>query len=193
MKQASLIIAFAFAAWSGFAQTEKPAALSADFVQGSILTSSYEKFDGFIKESLKKDGSIIFVNAQGQKKTYNVSNLQSFTINNVSYISYLNDFYKTIAAGNKVALYQKVTDNNGKLISNGTESVVATTTDGKVGDYYLQSKKDNDLTLVTRKNFEESVSQVCADCSVLISDVKSKQIDYTQIVKVVEKYNNCIN
>lgn len=193
MKQASFIIALVFAAWSSFAQTEKPASLSADFVQGSILTSSYEKLDGYIKESLKKDGNIVFVNAQGQKKTYNVSNLQSFTVNGISYISYLNDFYKTIATGTKVALYQKTTDNNGKLISNGTESVVATTTDGKVGDYYLQSKKDNDLTLVTKKNFEESVSQVCADCSVLISDVKSKQIDYTQIVKVVEKYNNCIN
>lgn len=192
MKQAFYLIAFISATLSCIAQSDKPAVVPSDFISGSVVTSTYEKFDGSIKENLKKDGSIIFINTQGQKKTYNVGNLQSFTLNNITYLSYLNDFYKTIATGSKLTLYQKVTDNNGKLINNGTESVVATTTDGKIGDYYLQLKKDNDLTLITKKNFQESVMQVCADCNVVIDNIKTKQVDYSQLVKVVEQYNSCI-
>jgi hypothetical protein len=187
MKQALFIITFISATLGCAAQT-----VPADFIAGSVYTSTYEKLDGFIKENLKKDGSIAFINAQGQKKAYNVGSLQSFTINNITYLSYLNDFYKTIVTGSRLSLYQKVTDNNGKLINNGTESVVATTTDGRIGDYYLQSKKDSDLTLITKKNFQESVMQVCADCTVVVDNVKTKQVDYSQLVKVVEQYNNCM-
>ena len=193
MKQALILMAFVLTGLNNYAQTEKPATLSADFVPGTVLTPTNEKLEGFIKESLKKDGTILFVNAQGQKKIYNTANLQSFSINGVVFIAYLYDFYKTVSSGTKAALYLKVTDNNGKLINSGSESIVATTTDGKIGDYFIQSKKDNDLTLVTKKNFEASILQVCSDCSALMADVKSKLLDYTQLVKVVEKYNSCTN
>jgi hypothetical protein len=189
----SLMMFFAVMPFMAFSQIEKPASLPADFVPGYLITATNEKLEGFIKESLKSQGTIFFVNTKGEKKQYNSYNLQSFVINNVTYVSYSNDFYKVIVIGNKGTLYQKVSDNSGKLINTGSESRVATTTDGKTGDFYLQVKTSDDLTLITKRNFESVFAKVCADCLALQNDIKAKQIDYAQVVKAVEEYNSCTN
>ena len=49
MKQALILMAFVLTGLNNFAQTEKPASLSADFVPGSVLTPTNEKLEGFIK------------------------------------------------------------------------------------------------------------------------------------------------
>ncbi len=177
----------------GFSQVEKPAGAGVDFLPGYIITGNNEKIEGFIKESLKSQGGIAFVSNKGEKKQYNSFSLQSFFVNNTTYVSYSNDFYKVIVTGSKGALYQKATDNSGKLINTDAEARVATTTDGKIGDYYLQIKStdSDDFALITKKNFESVFTKVCADCVALQNDIKAKQIDYAQVVKAVEVYNNC--
>ncbi len=161
------------------------------FKKGSVVLANNSKMEGAIKEALTSKGTIVFVSASGSKKTYSVSELTSFEINGENYIAYANDFYKAAISGAKANLYQKQTNNSGKLIYNGADAYTATTTDGRIGDWYIQVKSSDDLLLVTAKNFETVVSTGFADCSAVLADLKSKQLDYAQLSKVVEKYNSC--
>lgn len=160
------------------------------FTGGYFINGANEKSEGFIKESFKK-GGIVFTSGNSSKKSYTPADINEFAIGADVFISYLNDFYKLTAAGNKGSLLQKVTNNSGKLIYNGTESYVATTTEGKPGDYYLRIKATGKVALVTRQNFENVFASFCADCTALLTNIRTKQVDYSSIEKAVEQYNNC--
>lgn len=159
--------------------------------KGTITTSGNEVVEGTIKDQMQKKGSILFINAAGAKKLYSPSDISGLSMNGTKYISYANDFYKEIATGTKVSLFVRVTDNSGKTIYNGAEPVVLATAEGKSGDYYLQVKSDSKLNLITQKNFTVVVSNLCADCATVQSNLKSGQLSYAQITKVVEQYNSC--
>jgi hypothetical protein len=164
---------------------------SADFQKGTILTAANEKVEGTIKDQTKNKGSIAFVSAAGQKKVYTPAELSGFSLNGANYISYSSDFYKVLIPTGKAALYQRVTDNSGKMLYNGAEVVSVTTAEGKAGDYYIQIASGDKWIWVTQKNFESALSAAFADCATVVADIKSKQIDFTQIAKAVEKYNSC--
>jgi len=160
------------------------------FTAGYFINSSNEKMEGLIKESFKK-GSVQFITANGTKKTYTPADINELTIDNNHFIAYMNDFYKVITTGKKSSLLQKVTNNSGRILYNGTEAFSATTTEGKPGDYYLRVKSINQVELVTNKNFEKVFAASCADCAALVSNIQSKQLDYASIEKAVEQYNSC--
>jgi len=164
---------------------------SSDFQKGTIVTAANDKLDGTIKDQTKNKGNILFTATTGQKKIYTPAELSGFTLNGVSYISFASDFYKVSVSGNKASLYQRVTDNSGKMIYNGAEAIVVTTAEGKAGDYYIQTGSDSKLSWVTQKNFETFISTAFAGCPALVADIKNKQLDYTQLGKAVEKYNSC--
>lgn len=159
--------------------------------KGSVITASNEVLEGTIKDQLQKKGNILFTSVTGNKKLYSPADVSEFSINGVRYISYSNDFYKVISTGNKAVLYVRVTDNSGKLIYNGAEMVTLSTAEGKSGDYYLQLKSDAKLNWLPKKNFNDVISELCKDCSSVAASVQSGQLDYTQIVKLVEQYNSC--
>ncbi len=163
----------------------------AGYENGSIVLANNTKLDGYVKESLGSKGTVSFVSATGSKKTYSVSELNGLSIKTDLYISYSNDFYKTLVKGSKVNLYQKQSNNSGKLLYNGTDAFTATTTPGNIGDLYLLLNSGDDLILVNAKNFESVISKEFASCNSVISDIKSKQLDFTQLSKVVDKFNNC--
>ena len=160
------------------------------YVNGYFITNSNDKSEGFIKESFKK-GSIQFITTGGSKKSYTPAEINEFTIGTTVYIAYMNDFYKLVAGGNKGSLLQKVTNNSGKIIYNGSEGYEAPTTEGKPGDYYLRIKATNQFDLVTKDNFEKVLTTSCADCTALVANIQGKQLDYNSIEKAVEQYNNC--
>jgi len=160
------------------------------FTSGYFINSSNEKLEGLIKESFKK-GSIQFIAANGDKKSYTPADINEFSVDNNHFIAYMNDFYKVITSGKKGSLLQKVTNNSGRMLYNGTEAFSANTTEGKPGDYYLRLKSMNQIELVTIKNFEKIFSASCADCITLVLNIQSKQLDYSSIEKAVEQYNNC--
>ncbi len=164
-------------------------AQSSDFQKGSVLTVSNEKTEGSIRDLTKNKGSILFTSASGEKKTYTPGDILGFTLNGADYISYASDFYKVISNGSKAALYQRATDNSGKMLYNGAEAVSVTTAEGKSGDLYIQVKADGKFALVTAKNFDKVVPVLFAGCAAVVADVKAKQLDYTQLAKAVEKYN----
>lgn len=160
------------------------------FTDGYYINSSNEKTAGFIKESFKK-GAISFTTATSVKKNYTAADINGFAIGSDVYIAYMYDFYKVVATGNKGTLLQKVTNNSGKLMYNGTEAFSVSTTDGKPGDYYLQVKSTDKVTLVTKQNFEKVFTTYCADCSQLMASIQGKQLDYASITQAVEQYNQC--
>ncbi|TDO27103.1 hypothetical protein [Sediminibacterium goheungense] len=161
-------------------------------VKAVIVTSSNETLEGTIKDQMQKKGNIVFISSAGAKKLFAPSDITGFTINGVKYVSYANDFYKEVSTGSKAGLFIRVTDNSGKTIYNGAEPVVLATAEGKAGDYYLQIKSDGKFNLVSKKNFTEVMSALCADCLAIQSGLKSGQLTYTQIDKLVEQYNSCL-
>lgn len=187
MKKAivSLLIILGFSFSNVYAQTP------AGYEKGAIILANNTKEEGLIKESLNSKGTVSFITATGSKKTYTVAELNGFSYKNDHYIAYTNDFYKAIATGSKASLYQKQSNNSGKLLYNGADAYTATTTEGNIGDYYIQLYNSDDLLLVNAKNFSSVLSKSFADCSVVIADITAKQLDYTQLTKAVEKYNSC--
>lgn len=175
----------------GFAINFVYAQAPAGYEKGSIVHANNNKEEGFVKEAMSSKGSISFVSASGSKKTYTVADLNGFSCKSDMYIAYSNDFYKAIAIGSKASLYQKQSNNSGKLLYNGSEAYTATTTDGGIGDYYVQLNNSDDLVLVNAKNFDAVTAKLFANCPVVLSDIKSKQLDYSQLSKAVEKYNSC--
>lgn len=184
MKKASVYIAVLFGLL--------PLLISAQTdIKGSVITASNEVLEGTIKDQLQKKGNILFTNASGNKKLYSPTELSEFSINGIRYVSYANDFYKVVTTGNKATLYVRVTDNSGKLLYNGAEMAAVSTAEGKSGDFYLQLKNDDKLNWLSKKNYNNVIMNVCADCSAVISNIKSGQFDYTQLTKLIEQYNSC--
>ncbi len=175
----------------GFTFNYLMAQAPAGFETGSVVLANNTKLEGFVKESLASKGSVSFATTSGSKKTYSVSDLNGFSYKNDIYIVYSNDFYKTVLKGSKVSLYQKQSNNSGKLLYNGSEAFTATTTAGNIGDFYIQLNNSDDLLLVNTKNFETVILKEFASCNSIIADIKSKQLDFAQLNKVVDRFNNC--
>ena len=181
---------FMLAVLFSLAATAQTTAAPEGFAAGYFIDANNEKQEGFIKEFFKK-GSFIFIAANGSKKNYTPANINEFAIGNTVYTACMNDFYKVTATGNKGSLLQKVTNNSGKMLYNGNEAYLATTTEGKPGDYYLRIKATSQVNLVTKDNFEKVFAASCADCVALQANIKEKQLDYQRIEKAVAFYNNC--
>lgn len=191
MKHLFTIIATSFVVTMATAQGSKPTGLTEEFQPGYIITYANEKTEGYIKDALKNKSAVVFATSAGDKKNYSTADVKEFAIKGERYVSHQNDFYKVITTGGKGSLYQKVTDNNGKVVYVGSEPTVVTTTEGKKGNYYLQVGNNGKLALVTEKNFEAVFATYCADCPALQEGIKTKQYAYTDVSKAVEQYNSC--
>jgi hypothetical protein len=161
-----------------------------DFQKGTLITAANEKLEGNIRDLSKNKGTVVFESA-GKKKTYTPAELSGFVLNGSSYISYAGDFYKLIVPAGKAALYQRVSDNSGKMMYNGAEVVLVSTAEGKSGDFYIQSVSDAKWSFVSQKNFEAVTLSVFADCAAVSAEIKTKQLDFAQLAKAVEHYNGC--
>jgi hypothetical protein len=161
------------------------------FKQGSVITVSKERLVGSIKESFRSKGVITFLAVEGNRKVYSPSAIFSFNMDGTNFISYANDFYQEISSGTKVCLYQKVTHNRDKILYNGSDAVgITKATKGKIGDYYLLTLSKAELDLITRKTFEKYFLDLSHDNKNLQAKIKDGTLGYSQIVKVVDLYNN---
>ena len=164
-----------------------------DFKKGSVITSNSEELSGTIKESFKSKGTITFLSINGKKNVYSPWEIVSFNVDTVNFISYSNDFYKELSCGTKICLYQKVTNNRDKILYNGNEVAgFAKTTEGKAGDYYVLAMGKKDLDLITKTTFAKYFLDLSKDNNVLQEKIKDGSLGYTQIVKVVELFNNSL-
>lgn len=164
---------------------------SSDFQKGSIVTANNETLDGTIRDQTKSKGVIQFEASGGKKKIYSPAELSGFTVNGSTYVSYASDFYKLIVPAGKAALYQRVTDNSGKMLYNGAEVVSVSTAEGKYGDYYVQVKANSKWVRVTAKDFETNLSAALSDCALVVGSIKAKEYDFSKLAQLIEKYNSC--
>jgi hypothetical protein len=96
-----------------------------------------------------------------------------------------------VLVNGKASLLQKQSDNSGKMIFNGSEASVATTTEGKIGEWYLLTASNGDLHLLGKKNFDAVLTNALTDCPAFLADLKAKTFAYDQLTQAVVKYNQC--
>lgn len=172
--------------------TQTMAQAPAGFKSGYVINGEGARLEGFIKESFKSKASFVFQSADGKKITYAGNDIKEAVIDGAVYISYLSDFFKVISSGNKVILYQKVSDASGKVIYNGSEVVgINPGTEGSINDHFIKTTGGSSMMLVNKKNFEQVVTAHCADCPNLVERVKTDKVNYEEIEKAVQFYNEC--
>ncbi|HQR92707.1 MAG: hypothetical protein B7Y15_09540 [Bacteroidetes bacterium 24-39-8] len=162
----------------------------AGFQKASLTLANNEQLEGTIKEGGIAKGTVQFEGANGSKKNYSAAELNALTVNGENYLALSNDFYKVLVNG-KASLLQKQSDNSGKMLYNGSEANIATTTEGKIGEWYLHNSATGDLHLLGKKNFDTVLGTALVDCPAFLADLKAKLFSYDQLVQAVTKYNQC--
>lgn len=181
--------AIAITAFLALVGLEAISQIPAGFQKASITLANNQQLEGTIKDGGIAKGTVQFVGANGSKKNYSAAELNAVTVNGENFLALSNDFYKVLVNG-KASLLQKQSDNSGKMIFNGSEATVASTTEGKVGEWYLLTNS-GDIHLLGKKNFDTVLGTALADCPALLAEIKAKQISYEQLAQAVGKYNQC--
>jgi hypothetical protein len=159
----------------------------AGFKKGIIVKVNNDKFE----DSLRFSKGKLMARVNGKTKTYTPGEIKKFSLGNINYVSYLNDFYKEVATGNNACLYQKVSDNRDQAIYNGIEAIgFLKTTEGKVGDFYVLRNGDTKFDLVTRKNFKDYFIGLFIANDSLITKIRGGDPGYNKIKEAVALYND---
>lgn len=159
----------------------------ADFAKGSITLADGSSITGFVKDNLKKDASVIYLDDNGNgKKKFDGSQINAVNINAVNYQCIKSDFFKTICNG-RICLLQKASNASGKTIYNGSEAIILTGTEGKIGDYF--SYTNNELSIINKKTTAAFISQL-GNCTAAVEKAKSANGDMATIAEAINLYNN---
>ena len=192
MKQLQFTIAFILC---GFfyarAQTPSSHSIPADFTSGSIVMADNTVQEGYIKNNMKKSGEVIFLSADGKKIRYTASQVSGVSVDNGSYITTNNVFYKVVTDGSKIRLLRKAS-NSSSIQYNGSEPIVADSGEGSYNDYFIQTVGTQKLQLVRKKDFEKIFTNICADCTTLTEDVRTNKLGFDEIEQAVALYNTCV-
>lgn len=168
------------------AQTEAPKG----FQKGTIILADNSSLSGFIKDNIRKDASLAFIQQAGdKKKNYEGSELASAEIDGTKYRCIKGDFFKILCDGD-LNFLQKSSDASGKPTYNGNEAVFSSGTEGKLNDYFIYNSKDKQLKLVTKKSFDEVIAASFDGNTAAIDKAKTVSGDPAQLKTAVELYNN---
>jgi hypothetical protein len=168
------------------AQTEAPKG----FQKGTIILADNSSLSGFIKDNIRKDASLAFIQQAGdKKKNYEGSELVSAEIDGTKYRCIKGDFFKILCDGD-LNFLQKSSDASGKPSYNGNEAVFSSGTEGKLNDYFIYNSKDKQLKLVTKKSFDEVITASFDGYTAAIDKAKTVSGDPAQLKTAVELYNN---
>lgn len=172
-----------FTAASVKAQTEIPAG----YTKGSVTLANGTVVTGFVKDNIKKSTSVGFLdNAGTGKKTYEGSNINGVTIDDVNYVCINGDFFKSLSAG-KLNFLQKASNASGKVSYNGTVAIINNGTEGKIGDYFIYAA--NNLKLINKKTVESFINTDLTGCMAAIEKAKTINGDIARLKEAVEIYN----
>jgi hypothetical protein len=155
---------------------------------GSVTLANGNTYKGFIKEKIKKDASVSFIDEATKTKTaYTGSQLNATTIANDNFICINGDFFKIITAG-KISFLQKQSDVAGKIIYNGADPIVLTGSTGSIGSYY--SYINNSLNIINKKTVNDFITKELVGNSLAIEKAKAINGDIAKLQEAVEIYNN---
>lgn len=188
MKQFIVLFSFAFL----LSPAILPAQVPDGFKPGYIVMADGSRLEGFIKESFKSKAAVVFQQAAGKKTTYGGNAVNEVNVEGVSYISYANDFFRVIATGSKASLLQKVSDATGKVIYNGHEAAgISSGTEGRINDLFFKTSGLSGLTLVNKDNLNTVGITAFGDCPALLGTAKSGQLQFSELEKIIARYNEC--
>jgi hypothetical protein len=167
------------------AQNEMPKS----YTKGSIILPDSSIVSGYVKDNIRKNAAVAFINENQKKANYSGADILSVTIGSENYICIKGDFFKTICNG-KLCFLQKMSDASGKPSYNGSEAVFASGTVGVPGDYFIYETKSKELKLVTKKNITNVAVTSFAGCNEAIEKSKTITGDVSQLKDAVVVYNN---
>lgn len=183
--QTLTVFAFFFIALNVKAQNETPKG----YAKGTIVLHDNTSLSGFVKDKMKSDAAVSFIDENQKKKTYSGSEILSLSIGQEDYICIKGDFFKTICSG-KLCFLQKMSDASGKPSYNGTEAIFSNGTEGKPGDFFIYNSEEKQLKLVAKKNFNETIAAVFAGNTAALDKAKTVNGDLSQLKDAVEVYNS---
>jgi hypothetical protein len=158
------------------------------FSQGSVTLADGSILTGYLKDNIKKGAAVTFINNKGgEKKLFNSTEINAASVDGANYISLKGDFFKVICNG-KMNFLQKASNAAGKTIYNGSEPIVLSGTEGKIGDYF--SYTGNQLTLINKKSVDTFIAEQLATCTAAVEKAKSIKGDIGALAEAVTIYNN---
>jgi hypothetical protein len=160
------------------------------FKTGSVMLADSSVLQGFVKDNIKSNATVSFQAGTSSKKTtYAGADILSVTIEGDTYACIKGDFFKVICQG-ELCFLQKASDATGKMSYAGNEVVFSAGTEGKPGDFFLYSAAGKELVLVSKKNFDEVVTNSFHGYTAAIDKAKSANGDLAQVKDAVIIYNN---
>jgi hypothetical protein len=166
------------------AQTEVPKGFS----KGKIVLPDNTIVNGYIKDNIRKDASVIML-TDGKEKKYNGSDIASAEIDATGYICIKGDFFKEVCSG-ELSFLQKSSDASSKPTNIGNEVLFISGTEGKPGDYFIYENRKRQLKLVSKKNLNAVVANTFGGYAPAIEKAKAAQADIAQLKTAVESYNS---
>lgn len=159
-----------------------------DFKKGFIVTANNETIEALLRFW---KGKLIAIGSGKVHKIYNPAEVKRFSIGTMNCISYSNDFYKEVTTGITAGLYQKISNNSGELLYNGTEPIrFLETTNGTIGDLYILTEPGKQLVLISKKDFKDYYSKLLVTNNGLFARMKWESLTYRQIKKVLKVYDS---
>lgn len=191
MKILKILSAFAFSLF--FVQLQAQNDLPKGFRKGNIVLPDNTIINGFVKDNIRGNASVVFLTEEGKKKKeYDGNGLLSVTIDSSRFICIKGDFFRVLCEGEWNFL-QKASDASGKPTYNGSEAVFSNGTDGKPGDYFTYNTESRQLKLVTKKNLDAIIAASFANCASAIDKIRSAKKDSTQLKEAVAISNTRTN
>lgn len=184
---------FALILSAAFLQVNAQPEAPKGFKQGTIILADSSSLSGFIRDNIRNNASVIFMSKAGEKKeNYNGSQLISVKIEETKFLCINGDFFKVLSEG-ELGFLQKASDASAKPSYNGNEAIFSNGTEGKPGDYFIYGKKDSQLKLVSKKNFNEITASAFAGNTAAIDKSKTLNGDISRLKEAVDLYNDSNN
>ena len=159
--------------------------------QNAAILFNGTTLQGSFRNDINKTGMLTYLDASSKKQQLSASQVKECSIDQHRYISYKNDFFEVVTTGNRYTLYQKVTDNDGKLTYNGTEATVMQGSEGRKGEYFISVSGDPDLTWLKKKEYVAIIKPMAKDCQAVLGQLESGKTAYTELPALVGTLNNC--
>jgi hypothetical protein len=174
------------AALANSAAAQKPEG----FANGTVTLSNGSILNGYVKEAIKKNATITFINAAGaNKQQYDGSQINGVAVDTINYLCIKGDFFKTICTG-KICFLQKASNAANKASYNGGEAVFNSGTEGKIGDYFAYTNKQ--LTHLTKKTVSTFITEQLGSNSFAVEKAKAANGDMILLADAITIYNNTV-
>lgn len=187
MKMFSALVTAAFCIVSiGIqAQNETPKGFS----KGNITLPGNTIVEGYIKDNLRSNGTIVFFTAENSgRKNYNANDLMAVQVDSTRFLCIKGDFFRVISEG-EICFLQKASNASNQPVYNGTEALFVKGTDGQVNDYFFYNRQQELLKLLTRKNKNEIIAGTFTNCTAAIASADHAGADLAQLRQAVDIYN----